>query len=139
MKNSLKYIAPVAVLLLAFSSCTSVKKLVCMPWQVTEVKFNDKGGVLTPEQQRLMEYQLKNEFTYRFRPDSVYMVIQRYDTMYGTWRLSADKKQIISRLNNGDEQVSDILKIDKKEFLMHPQADLGNLEYIKSIPATDKK
>jgi hypothetical protein len=137
MKNVKSWL-PVIFLLLGFTSCTSVYKLICSPWQVSEVKFNGKTGVLTPEQLRSIEYQLKNEFDFQFTPDSVYRVIKAHDTIYGTWKLSDDKKILISNIN-GDEQKSDIVRINKKEFLFHPQLDLGSIEYIRCIPTKGTK
>lgn len=127
------------LLVSGFSSCTSVFKLVCEPWKIEEVKFNPGTAVLTPEQLRSIEYQLKNEFTFRFRPDSVYVVIKQYDTVYGNWRLTADKKKILSAVPGTPEQVSEIVKINRKEFLFHPQQDLGSIQYIRCIRATDTK
>jgi hypothetical protein len=137
MKNGRCFL-PLAAMLLLFPSCSSVYKLVCSPWQVAEVKFNGKTGVFTPEQLRSIEYQLKNEFDFSFRHDSVYLVVKGHDTIYGTWQLSEDKKQLISKIGE-EEQVSDIVKINKKEFLFHPQQDLGSIEYIRCIPSTSTK
>lgn len=126
------------VTIAGISSCSSVQKLVCSNWQVAEVKFNSKTGVFTPEQLRSIEYQLKNEFDFHFSADSVYRVIKQHDTTYGTWQLSADKKQLLSKIN-GEEQVSEIIRINKKEFLFHPQQDLGSIEYIRCVPVTGTK
>lgn len=126
------------VLLFTVSSCTSVTKLICSDWQVAEVKFNSKTGVFTPEQLRSIEYQLKNEFDFRFTSDSVYRVIKQHDTVYGSWLLSADRKQLVSTIN-GEKQTSEIIRINKKEFLFHPEQDLGSIEYIRCIPSTGKK
>lgn len=137
MKNSAVFFT-IALILNFFSSCTSIYKLVCSQWEVAEVKFNGKTGVFTPEQLRSIEYQLKNEFDFSFRHDSVYLVVKGHDTIYGIWRLSEDKKQLISKIGE-EEQVSDIVKINKKEFLFHPQQDLGSIEYIRCIPSIDTK
>ncbi len=120
------------------SSCTSVPKLVCKHWKVEEVNVNSKSSSLSAEQLRSIQYQLKNEFDFRFYPDSIYMVIKGYDTTYGNWYLSANKKQLISSVG-GEEQTSEILKINKKEFTFHPLKDFGSINFIRCIPATTTK
>ncbi|MCW5908613.1 MAG: hypothetical protein KIS94_12195 [Chitinophagales bacterium] len=127
------------LLLSGISSCKSVFNLVCQPWKIEEVKFNPGTAVLTPEQLRSIEHQLKNDFVFRFHPDSVYVVIKQYDTIYGKWWLNDDKKKIISVVQGTPEQVSEIVKINRKEFLFHPLQDLGSIQYIRCTPATDKK
>lgn len=134
---SLKSILLIAVVFY-LSSCTSVSKLICLPWKVEEVNVNKKSGSLSEEQLRSVQYQLKNEVDFRFYSDSIYKVIKGYDTTYGNWYLSANKKQLISSVG-GEEQISEILKINKKEFIFHPIKDLGSINYVRCVPATTTK
>ncbi len=98
---SLKSILLIAVVFY-LSSCTSVSKLICLPWKVEEVNVNKKSGSLSEEQLRSVQYQLKNEVDFRFYSDSIYKVIKGYDTTYGNWYLSANKKAIdIKRRRRG--------------------------------------
>lgn len=138
MIKAVKLFLPAGVLLFALSSCTSVAKLVCKPWQITDVKFNGQTGVFTDEQRRSIEYQLKNELSFRFLPDSSYLMIKDRDTSRGVWYLSADKKQVITKLYGGEESISEIISINKREFLMRPQ-NFGEVEYIKATLPTDTK
>ena len=133
MKRNLYTSFAIAAMLITLAGCQTKTALLCSPWKVTDVTFNE-GTTLNDFQQKKMVYMMKYDYNFAFMPDSNYRVVSMYDTTYGKWWFSKDKKQIVS-LINGNESYTDLIKLNKKEFRFKPVEPGNNIKEIKCVPS----
>lgn len=131
----MRYYLSISILaMVVLSSCQNTAKLICRPWQVSGVRFNERTSTLSPQQTRAMRYQLTEAFKFQFKPDSGYYVVRFTDTLHGKWYLSADKKVIHTLLDGGEQSAVTILQLNRKVFEFQPQESVVNIEAIVCSP-----
>lgn len=127
------------LLLISATACNNANKLITKTWKVSEVHFTPNANGFPPEQQAVIERQLKTAFHFYFLADSNYLIVKNAgDTTRGKWWLSADKKAL-TNVVAGDTTHTDIITLNKETFTFQPQSSAATIAEIVCVPATGKK
>ncbi|MCS6934873.1 MAG: hypothetical protein NZM35_06965 [Chitinophagales bacterium] len=132
------YFFTLPFLLFVLHACRPGTRHLCSQWKVYDVKFNVQSTRYSTVEQRKILHQLTNNFQFQFFRDSSYRVIKNNDTVYGKWGYDPNKKEIYTYLE-GQKYTTEIISLDKKQFIFRPKDQSDQIDAIYCQPAKDKK